>query len=717
AQISNPENINFRNNAEFFPSTTNSTSLELTSNFGNNLSNKFVLGYTRVNDDRGSFGDPFPRVVIRDPGPDADAQLNIGTEPFSVGNLLEQDVWTLTNNFSIFKGKHSITIGTHNEFYDILNLFIRENYGVYEYASIDDFINDAGPLNYSRTYTIFPSVDAAQGDDALDVAAQFKALQLGFYIQDDVQLNEKLKMNFGLRLDVPMFLDDPVGNEDFNNNSLPQMEAQYSVDGARSGKAPDAQFLFSPRWGFNYDVNGDRSVQLRGGAGIFTGRIPFVWPGGAYTNNGVFLADIDVNDPVDGSGNPLPFRADPNNQYVAGDIQGAGIGGGSQIDLFTEDFRFPQVARTSLGADFQLPLGLIGTVEGVYTKNLNAIYYQNINLAPATAVVGQQPDGSIQGSDNRPVYTNGSIDSDYGRVLLGSNTNKGFTYNLTAQVQKPWSDNWNANVSYTFGRSKAVFEGTSSQNSSNWRNTYAVDKNDVRLGFTDFDQGHRIIASVSYRKEYLNNLASQISLFYTGQSGDRYSFTYFPIFFGSARTVSGNNLSGRNFNDPIYIPRTADDINLIDITDRDGNVTKTASQQWEELDAFIEDDPYLRNNRGEYAEENAGRLPFQHIVDLKFVQDIFVDVNGKRNTLQLTFDVFNFTNLLNKDWGRRRNTAFGDISIIDFEGFVDPDNGDYTPQFTFDGAPYERGEQGNIDDTGIYSSRWQGQVGIRYTFN
>lgn len=706
--------INFFNNAEFFPSTTNSTALELNSNLADNISNKLVIGYTNVNDDRGSMGQPFPYVTFYDPNNDR-IRYNLGTEQFSVGNILKQDVVTMTNNFTLFSGNHTFTFGTHNEYYEIFNLFIRQNYGVYEYQTFDDLVQGNTPLSYTRSYVLQPSVDAAIGDEAVDVAANFRALQLGFYAQDEWQMSKALKLNMGLRLDIPSFLDDPAGNQDFNQNALPAMAEQYDIKGARSGNVPDPQFLISPRFGFNYTPMEDRDLQFRGGAGIFTGRIPFVWPGGSYTNNGVFLADIDVNNPtLADTGEPLPFRPDPRNQYIADDIEGAGISGGSQVDIFAEDFKFPQVFRSSLAVDFMLPGEIVATLEGIYTKDINAIYYQNVNLERTSIRVGQQPDGTIIGPDNRPVYSGNSIDPDYGRVLLGSNTNLGYAYTLTGQLQRTFQGGLATSIAYTFNRSKSVFDGTSSQNSSNWRNTTAVDKNDVQLGFSTFDAGHRVIASLSYRKEYAGFLASQMSLFYTGQSGDRFSYTYLPQFSGSRnfRAISGNNLSSRNFNDLIYIPSDQSEINLIPYEDDNGNIL-TPDQQWQALDAFIADDNYLDNNRGNYAEANAGRLPFEHVVDFKFVQDFFVNVGGKRNILQLTFDVFNFTNLLNREWGRQRFIGFGTYSLINFEGFVDPEAGDFTPQYTYRSPE----SPANLDDQGIISSRWQGQLGVRYIFN
>ncbi len=701
---SNPSNINFLTGSELFPSSTNSTTLELKSNLNANMSNKLIVGYTAVRDDRNFQGNPFPRVQIQD----GRNNINFGSEPFSIGNELNQDVFILTNNFTIFKDKHTITLGTHNEFYSIYNLFLRENYGVYRFGSLDDFYNN-NPNRYVRSYALLPGLDAQQGDDAKDVAGEFSAAQLGFYVQDEYTATDKLTLTGGLRIDIPLFFDKPTANADFNANALPEMLQTWAPDvSVSSGSIPSGNVLFSPRFGFNYDVKGDRSVQVRGGLGLFTGRIPFVWPGGAFTNNGVFIASVFKSNPeiVNSAGDTvaLPFNPNPFDQYTGGDILGAREGA-SQIDLFADDFKYSQVFRTSLAVDTKLPYGLVGTLEGIYTKNINQILYRNINVAA--------PVGNVNTSygDNRPVY-DGAITRDYDRVLLATNTNEGYSYNITAQIQKPFSGrkmDFSANVAYTYGRSTSVLDGTSSQNSSNWRNTYVTDRNNLELSRSNFDPGHRINAFISGKATYGGFAATTLSLFYNGQSGRPFSYVY-------AGGIQGNDRSGRDYNNLIFIPENQSQINLIDATDRSGNITATAAEQWAALDAFIENDDYLSKNRGGYSERNGPRLPFESILDLKLVQDFFITTGtGSRNQLQVTFDIFNFSNFLNKDWGRRRSMPFGSYAAIDFEGFVDEDNGDFTPQFTFDDGGSAK-EVSQIRDTGFYSSRWQMQIGVRYIF-
>lgn len=723
---SGANDINFSNGVEILPNTTNSTALELNSNFGNNFSNKLILGYTRVNDDRGFVGDPFPRVTIND---GSNGTITFGNEPFSVGNILKQNVLTLTNNFTWFKGQHMVTFGTHNEYYSFYNLFLRQNFGDYTYDSLSGFINNAGASRYNRTYEIVGTIDDQRGDNASSIAADFEAMQLGFYVQDEFQATPQLQLTGGLRIDIPFFLSDPVSNDNFNSQVSQFEQAGYDLAGARSGQVPSAQFLFSPRLGFNYDVFGDEKLQVRGGLGIFTGRVLFVWPGGSFTNNGVFLSSVGVNNPQIVQGNdtiPLPFQPDPLNQYVAGDVLNASgqplsATNPSQLDLFAENFKYPQVFRTSLAVDYQLPLGIVASLEGIFTKDMNPIYYQNINVL--------QPQNNVEATnDNRPVYGNFTADSDgdvsssltrvnddFANILLAKNGNRGYSYSITGQIQKPFNNGLIANLSYTYGHTRVLLDATSSQNSSNWSNVEALDKNNLtlgELGYSDFDLGSRIVGSVSYRKAYAGFMASTLSLFYTGQSSEPFSYLYNR---GGNYALHGND-GGGDFTDLLYVPQNQDDINLIAYPNDDG-VEVSAEQQWQDLNAFIENDPYLNKRRGDYALRNAARLPFEHVVDLKFLQDFYIKTaDGKTNTLQLSIDIFNFTNMLNKNWGRRYDISFNTYNLVDFEGFVDPVAGDFTPQFTYRNSNQNREEIANIDDTGIYSSRWQAQVGIRYIF-
>ncbi len=683
---SSTSRIRFANSGVFFPNTTNATTLEVASNW-DNKSNKLIIGFTSVEDNRDPLGEAFPYVDIRD------GDIEFGSEQFSTANLLEQKILTFTNNFNLYKGRHTITIGTHNEYYDMNNVFIRQNFGTYDYNSIADFLNDLNDVStglatqFERSYSL---VDNTTGDGT-SAAAAFKALQLGFYVQDEFQVNDQLKLTGGLRVDIPMFLDDPEEDTYFNNTTAGLIEAAgYDLKGARAGQAPDAQFLISPRFGFNYDVNGDQSTQIRGGIGVFTSRIPYVWPGAMYNNNGLSVGGVRA-ELADGA--DIDFNPDPFDQPTVGDFGGTDAVPQGQMDLFASDYKFPQVWRASIAIDKKLPWwGLIGTFEAIYTGNINAIFYENVNVPQSTATLTGTP-------DDRPIFS-GRVDGTYSRIILGSNTNEGKTYNLTASITKPFENGFTANVAYSFGRADAIFEGTSSQNSSQWRGVYSVNgRNNAPLGRSDFDVASRVLASVSYRKEYFNNFATTVSLFYNGQSGAPFSYTY------------NDDLTGEDSRERalIYVPASQSEIIFADAA--------TADAQWAALNEYIENDEYLSERRGQYAEKNMARTPFTSIIDFRLLQDFYIEMsNGKKNTIQVSFDIFNFGNFLNNDWGRRYFIPDGggtSVELLNFEGF---ETGTNNPTYSFDTDVSDKTDLLGKDDSGLISSRWQMQLGLRYIF-
>lgn len=676
---SNSSRIRFANSGVFFPSKTNSSALELNSSFGDK-SNKLVIGRTSVRDNRDPLGARFPYVDI------SAGDVEAGSEQFSTANLLEQDIWTLTDNFNIYKGKHTFTIGTHNEFYDINNVFIRQNFGAYRFDDIAGFLANS-PTQFDRSYSL---VDDVTGDGT-SAAAAFKAMQIGFYVQDEIQVNDQLRVTGGIRVDIPFFLDDPAETVDWATTKAAIESFGNDLKGAESGKAPGAQLLVAPRIGFNYDVKGDQTTQVRGGIGVFTSRIPFVWPGGMYNNNGVSVGGTRQFPPA-----LTGFNPDPDDQPTLGDFGGTDSTPQGQLDLFADDFKYPQVFRTSIAVDQKLPWGMIGSVEVIYTKTMNNIFYQNVNLKPSVENFG--------GADKRPIFDRGDeIDSRYTRIMVGSNTSEGSTANITLSLTKPWQNGLTAGLSYNYGTAQAIFEGTSSQNSSQWRGVYSIEgRNNASIGRSDFDAGHRINLNMSYRKEYAGFMASTISLFYNGQSGRVFSYTY-------DSDISNEDSRERAL---IFVPASESQILLVD------NGTSTAAEQWAALDAYIANDDYLKNRRGRYAEKNEARTPFESIVDLKFMQDFYLEMaNGKRNTLQVTFDIFNFGNLINKEWGKRYNAPNGDgtsLELLNYQGNI-TQGGETIPTFTFDGAS-KKEDMLTKDDSGLVSSRWQMQLGVRYIF-
>lgn len=673
--------INFYNAGVYFPSRTNSTTAELKSNF-NNMSNSLMVVYTDVNDDRDPMGADFPAVQILD----GKGSINFGSEQFSTGNALIQKSITLTDNLTLYKGKHTITVGTSNEFGHIYNLFVRQNYGFYQFNSIADFYNNKA-FSYARYYSL---IDDITGDGSL-AAANFDMLQLGLYAQDEFQATDHFKLTFGVRADMPIFLTDTPVDTLFNSTTIPKLEAAgWDMMGAKAGQMPRPQVMISPRVGFNWDISGDETSQLRGGIGIFTSRLPLVWPGGSYTNSGVIVGGFTARK------DSIGFIPEYDKQYVATDLGAKVKVPSGQMDLFASDFKYPQMFRANVGFDHKLPWGMVGTIEAMFTKTLNNLIYYNLNYNP-------DPVGTLTGADNREYYDNAKkIDATYDRIILGANTNQGYTYNLTVSLDKPMFNGFAANVAYTFGRSMALNDATSSQNSSQWRYMeYVNGLNNLDLSISDFDLGHRVLAYLTYQIEYLKHASTTISIFYNGQSGMPYSYIYddFNSKVNGGRGITG--FAGENEGAMIFIPASKDQIVFADAA--------TADAQWEALNTFIESDKYLSKHRGEYAARNGARTPFEHMIDLKIAQDFFVTAGNTKHKLQLTFDVFNLANLLNPNWGPKYYAYVNTMQLITFKGFAADGT---TPTFEFKTPSRIY----SVDDSGIRASRWMAQVGLRYSF-
>ncbi len=688
--------INFMNNGFEFPSSTNSASLELNSRFGGNASNKLLLTMTNVTDDRGAIGSPFPRVTIND----GTGRIVFGTDEFSTGNLLKQNNLALFDVYKFYKGKHTISAGTDNEISKSTNIFIRQNYGSYVFDNLATFLAGGNATTYDRSYSL---LDPGKGGDAsLNAAAKFNTLRLGFFIGDEIKVNNLFTITMGLRADNTKFLTTPKTDNFFNDSALSLFSAYYDMKGARSGQIADPKWSLNPRLGFVYKLP-DEALTIRGGLGMFTGRVPLVWPGGVYNNNGISIAGIRSSN--------VAFRQDPFGQYAASDF-GINVPVPSgQIDLIAKDFRMNKIFRMSLGADKLLGNGWKLTFEGIFTKNMNEINYTRVDILPAnlkSVGVDVRDVYSLSGNFAKsiPIRANGT--SPYTGVYLLSNSagEKGFSYNFVTTIDKAWNNNWAFNANYSFGNSIVINEGTSSQNSSQWRFMEAVNgRNNLQRSNSDYDPGHRINAYVAKKFSYLNKrMATTVSFVYNGQSGNTFSYV---LNRGLIR-----DLDNFETNDLMFIPTTDQLNNMVFLSRTTSGVTYTPQQQRDFFNAYIESDKYLKKHRGQYAERNGARLPFTHVVDLKLQQDFNVKLGSKTYQLQVTYDVFNFTNLINRDAGRQYFVSNDQSIILDFTGYVSATN--LTPQYRF--TPPANNKPYNISDGVFNSSRWSSQLGVRLSF-
>jgi hypothetical protein len=675
----------------------NSVTAELNSTFSNKYSNKFQIGFSSFRDFREipTSSLAFPMVDI---GNGSNQFLTaFGTEPFSANNILNTDVIQISDNFDMYLGKHTVSVGTYNEIYKFQNGFAPSYYGLYQFATLADFYASAnGTAGKVARY----EVRWAANENGTFPLVETRAVQLGFYGQDKYEVNRNLNVTLGLRVDVPIIHSDIQRNE--NAATLTFRDNQTIL----TDQLQKSQLLWSPRLGFNWDVKGDHTVQVRGGTGVFTGRVPYVWISNQASNNGVLF------------GSKVFSGAELAAVTFTGDVNaykptGAAAVASSSYNLAVTDknFKFPQVWRSNAAVDYDFGDRLVASLDVAYTKDINAVYHQNLNLPVNTETAA--------GPDNRPIYyttfpntgqaaaKKAQINSNVSDAILMKNTNKGYSYFITAQVKKTFGFGLDAMVAYTYTDSRSVNDGGSIAQSI-WRDRQVSgDPNSNALGYFSTLSKHRIISSVNYRKEYLGFMATSIGMFYELAPAGRFSYTY-------SGDMNGDN-SGGGGNDLIYIPRDQSEINLqnITITNPDASVTTyTADQQWADLDAYISQDDYLSSRRGQYAERNGAQRPFFGQLDLRILQDFFVDVKGKRNTLQVSIDIFNFGNMLNSEWGVLKTPNRS--ALLDFRGY----DANRNPIFRYpflNATTQEPLRKTFRDDLGL-TSRWQMQIGVRYIF-
>ncbi|HET9057595.1 MAG TPA: carboxypeptidase regulatory-like domain-containing protein [Chitinophagaceae bacterium] len=708
--------IRFFNGGYLFPSTTHSGSLELLSNFSRRISNKALLTYTHVLDDRDALGKDFPRVTLNSVN---GTSYIFGTEEFSTANQLKQDNIAFFDEFKLSLGKgHQIKAGVDLEYSKSYNLFIRQNYGAYTYSSVLAWLTDAKPATYNRSFSL---VDSKTGDGS-SAAAKFNTLRLGFFLADQWDITNDFQLNYGVRVDNFEFLTTPNLDTFFNKYAVPQISLFYDLNGARSGLRPQAQLSVSPRVGFTYNIK-EEKLKIRGGIGFFTGRIPLVWPGGAYNNTGVNVGGISLNSSAINALPSFTFRADPFNQYQPQDVGQTFTPPSGQIDLIDPKFKLPKVLKTSLGFDKELGNRWNLQIDLLYQKNINEVDYKNFfGVRGLTNVLGQTTfltnsttynridlNGTVAGTQNP--YSTGIF------LITNAKGKKGFSYNFSVAIDKSFSNGWALNASYSYGDSYSIFDGTSSQNNSNWRFIEtSTGRSNLELSRSDFAQLHRINAYVSKKFAYFKDrLATTVTLFYNGQSGSPYSYTY------TRSLIFDNNGVNNETQDLIYVPQNLLDWQRVAVPYTSGGVTYSVADQWRLLDAYIENDRYLKTRRGKFAERNGAVLPFSHIVDARIQQDFNIKIRGVNNKFSVILDIFNFTNLLNRTWGRIYRTPGVDqyqlITVENTNYSSTLVNGQLKPNITYRNINnLKANDILDLRSDAYNATRWRGQITIRYTF-
>ncbi|NIG52750.1 carboxypeptidase regulatory-like domain-containing protein [Chitinophaga sp. Cy-1792] len=686
---------NFRFKGIDFVQTNNQTSTvaELKSNFNQSVSNSLILGYSSVHDYRTPLSDPAtPQIQIagRTPG----TTIFLGTDREASIFNMKQKTFEVTDNVTIFKGKNTFTIGTHNEFYNITYGFVNSWNGRLDYSSVEDFLNN----NPSRVRGNYNYTNNSRDAIMANPPAQFKANLLSLYGQDEIQLTDRFKITPGIRLDYTGIPNkQPLSDKTIHA----PVDANYGTTYTYT-KPQDIKNDFlnnvqiSPRLGFNYDIKGDNSMVLRGGSGFFTGRIPFAWLGYAFYNNGVTFGAYDQKSSSKAFVNTPNPAAKPSPNGIADFAKQNGVdvtnaAGATQVDMIDNNFKMPQVWRSSLAFDYTTADQWKFTAEGIYTKVIKDLMFQQVNLVDNPTyyvydVNKQQP--IFSGKGINPLFTN---------AYLLSNTDKGYRYSITGQVSKTFPWGLNFMTAYTYGQAKDITNGIRNSMESNWQLNQALNPNNPGLAYSNFDIRHRIVATVNYKQDWgtKGKWVTNFSLFFNAQSGT--AFTYGFVNATVQGTPQQVSLA--------YIPKdVAQATNFF--ADIAGG--KTAAQQAADFMAYVDGNKYLSGRKGNFTERNGGRTPWNYQADFRLTQDFNIKTAKRTHTITLTYDIVNLTNLLNKNWGVQTFSpnTFNSTSSV---GLKSKSVANGQPVYTWanPGVPYA---------TDFFGSRSQMQLGLRYSF-
>jgi len=635
---SNLTGLNFQNSNYQIMENIRSIVGEWNARIGDNMFNNMIVGYTFQDESRTSRGTMFPFVDILSGG---SVYTSFGFEPFTPNNELRYETWQFQNNFSIFLENHTITLGASAEIFNSENIFFPGSQSVYVFNSLDDFYRCALDHLANPNRTTSPVTLRRFQVRWSNIPGQDRPIQplhvfyAGLYAQNQWQATDRLRVTAGLRVDVPFF-----GDVEFRNAEVETFfftDEHGRIEWFRTDRLPDPRIHWSPRFGFNWDVFGNATTQVRGGSGIFTGSPPYVWISNQIGNNGILTGFESIDHT-----RARPFHPDPN-RWKPATVTGAPAAS-YELAFTDENFKFPQVWRTNFAVDQRLPWGFIGTFEGIIGRDVNGIYYINANLRPTTTMT--------TGADVRPLYAA----TDVGRRIIPKvtsaiglkNQNKGYAYNFAVSLSRPFQNGLFVTAAYSYGVSRNTVDPAAIAFSSWNGNAHPGNPNLPGLGFSANTAGHRAFGALSYSTPW----GQTISLFVESRTIGNFSY----IFAGDV------NRDGGTANDLIYIHANKGGMNFFPFglnaaggVVAHGHATAVANFSADDQriawNNFIEQDPYLSRNRGRHAERGAAFLPMVTRADLSFTQDIAANIAGTRNRLQLRMDIANITNMINNEWG------------------------------------------------------------------
>jgi hypothetical protein len=607
---------------------------EWNSIIGSSMANNLIVGFTTNDESRGDIGTLFPFVEILQ---DGTAMTAFGSEPFTVQNELRYKTFQLQDSFTKFGAAHTLTFGVSAQRYHSDNVFWsccpQSNY---VYNSLDDFFTDADDFLANPNRTVSPvqlrffKVRYSNVPGLEKPEQPLTVWYNGAYVQDEWRPRTDVTITAGIRADVSVF--DQTGYRNAKADALTFRSQSGDPIQFSSGELPATKVLWSPRVAMNYDVGGHGQTQLRVGTGIFTGPPLYVWISNQLGNSGVLIGEIVAQNTT-----AFPFDTDIN-RYKPANVTGEGAAS-FELNVTDPDFKFPQVWRTNLAVDRRLPGGVTGTLEFIYNKDVNGTAYYNANLPAAQA--------AFTGVDGRPRWTANRINNTAPNIITNAIilTNQGFgkSWNLSGSLSKTMHG-LTLRGAYSYGDSRNAIDAGSTAFSSFANNQHSGDPNNPGIGRSGYAQGHRAFISASYSKEYLSFGSTTVSMFWEARpSNQNFANVASYVFAGD---MNGDGASG---NDLIYIPRDRSEMNFVPFTS--GGRSYSVADQEAAFEAYIQQDSYLRDHRGEYATRGGLNMAMFNRMDLSVTQDVFKNIGGKRNTGQFRIDIANFSNLLNSDWG------------------------------------------------------------------
>jgi len=618
--------LNFRNTNYKILENIRSVIGQVNSVLGSNMTNTAIVGYTSQDESRDSLGTFFPLVDVLQGG---STYTSFGFEPFTPNNELRYSTWQLQNNLTMLRGRHSLTFGASLERYESENVFFPGSQSAYVYNSLEDFYTDANDYLANPNRTTSPvtlrrfQVRWANIPGMVKPIQPLEVLYTSLYAQDEFRVRPNLTVTAGVRMDVASFGDTAFANA--NADALTFRAADGSPIQYQTGKLPDATPLWSPRVGFNWNVNGDGRIQVRGGTGVFTGKPAYVWISNQVGNTGVLTGFESIDNTRNRPWNPNP------DHYKPSTVTGAPASA-YELALTEKDFKFPQVWRSNAAVDYRVFGAWTATAELLYTKDVNGISYHNANLIA--------PNGTFVGADNRPRWIGSNrIHANVANAVVLGNQNKGSAWNVAASLERAFRDGFTVKAAYSYGETRNTVDPGSIASGSWQNNPAAGDPNNPGVGFSSSTLGHRVFGAATFSRDWFRFGGTTVSLFWDGVTRGNASYR----FQGDMNGDSNAN------NDLIYIHRNTSEMNFQTFTA--GGVTYTADQQAQAWEAYINQDPYLSKNRGKYAETGGLFLPMVWRLDFGVQQDLFTNVGGRRHTLKFRFDILNMNNLISSDSG------------------------------------------------------------------